>query len=87
MVYGACFCPLSNEEDLTNLGCDDSKVLKEEQREKLFSSINEITPDFMGWIITILSPNYLSTSMLSRFVAAMFFIHALKLLFMHFEFS
>ena len=65
MVYGACFCPISSEKELANLGCDDSKVLKEEHRNTLFSAINE-SNSFMGWIITILSPNFLSTSMLSR---------------------
>ena len=66
MVYSACFCPISSEEELSNLGCDDSKVLKEVQRDELFGKINENTSKFMGWIITILSPNFLSNSMLSR---------------------
>ena len=66
MVYGACFCPLSSNEDLTNLGCDDSKALKEEQRDELFTTINQKSSEFLGWIITILSPNFLSNSMLSR---------------------
>ncbi|XP_076812851.1 ribonuclease H2 subunit A-like [Clavelina lepadiformis] len=66
MVYAACFCPVSSKEDLANMGCDDSKVLKEEQRETLFEKLNAATSDFIGWIIHILSPNYLSTSMLSR---------------------
>jgi len=66
MVYGACFCPLSSENDLANLGCDDSKALKEERRDELFNVIDQNSSDFLGWIITILSPNFLSTSMLSQ---------------------
>ncbi|KAJ7371083.1 Ribonuclease H2 subunit A [Desmophyllum pertusum] len=43
----------------------DSKTLTEEQREKLFQIIDE-NKDFIGWAIDILSPNYLSKSMLRR---------------------
>ena len=66
MVYGACFCPISSENDLADMGCDDSKALKEEQRDALFTAIDENTDKFLGWILTILSPNFLSTSMLSQ---------------------
>nr|XP_039258787.1 ribonuclease H2 subunit A-like [Styela clava]XP_039258788.1 ribonuclease H2 subunit A-like [Styela clava] len=66
MVYATCFCPLSCKEKLANLGCDDSKALKEEQRDELFQKLDNCTDDFVGWIINILSPNYISTSMLSR---------------------
>ena len=42
----------------------DSKVLKEEQREKLFEMIN--TTEYLGWKVEILSPNHISNSMLLR---------------------
>jgi len=43
----------------------DSKTLTEEQRGELFKIIDE-NKEFMGWAINILSPNYLSKSMLRR---------------------
>ena len=43
----------------------DSKTLTEEQREDLFQIIDE-NKEFIGWAINILSPNYLSKSMLRR---------------------
>ena len=43
----------------------DSKTLTEEQREDLFQIIDE-NKEFIGWAIDILSPNYLSKSMLRR---------------------
>ena len=43
----------------------DSKTLTEDQREDLFKIIDE-NKEFMGWAINILSPNYLSNSMLRR---------------------
>ena len=45
--------------------CWDSKTLTEEQREKIFKKIDE-AKDSIGWIVDILSPNYISTSMLRR---------------------
>lgn len=42
----------------------DSKVLNEEQREKLFELIN--TAEYLGWKVEILSPNHISNSMLQR---------------------
>uniref|UniRef100_H2ZLU9 Ribonuclease n=1 Tax=Ciona savignyi TaxID=51511 RepID=H2ZLU9_CIOSA len=65
MVYAACFTPISCKEKLAKLGCDDSKVLKEEQRDGLFDTLNNAN-EYIGWIVNILSPNYISTSMLGR---------------------
>lgn len=66
MVYATCFCPVSHKEQLAALGCDDSKALKEEQRDELFAKLDVHTDDFIGWIIHILSPAYISSSMLGR---------------------
>lgn len=66
MVYAACVCPVSMKEQLAELGCDDSKVLKEEQRDELFVKLNSHTQDFIAWVTHILSPEYISKSMLSR---------------------
>jgi len=65
MVYSACFVPISCERDLKLLGCDDSKVLKEEKRDELFDKLNKKTDDYVGWIIHIISPQTISTSMLN----------------------
>lgn len=65
MVYGACYCPLSSKDLLTTIGFADSKTLSEEQRDELFSKLNA-AGDCLGWIVNILSPNYISNSMLRR---------------------
>jgi len=64
-VYATCFCPLSKKQDLADLGCADSKVLTEVKREELFNKLHA-SSDFVGWIMTILSPSYISTSMQGR---------------------
>lgn len=66
MVYATCFCPISCKETLAKLGCDDSKALKEEKRDELFAKLDACTEEYIGWIINILSPSYISTSMLGR---------------------
>ena len=43
----------------------DSKQLTEEQRDKLFADINGAS-DFMGWNVEIISPSFISNSMLAR---------------------
>ena len=65
MVYGISFCPISKNNDLKELGVDDSKVLTEEKREELFGKL-EKNSDYIGWAITVLSPRYISTSMFKR---------------------
>lgn len=66
MVYASCLVPISCEEELKSLGCDDSKVLKEEERNKLFKKLNDETQNYVGWMVHILSPQTISTSMLSK---------------------
>ena len=65
MVYGIAFCPVSKNQDLKDLGVDDSKQLTEEQREKLLDKVLE-NNDYIGWAIHLLSPCYISTSMNKR---------------------
>jgi len=65
MVYGVCYCPLSKQERLKELGFADSKTLSEQQREELFTVIDS-NKELLGWAIDILSPTYLSTCMLGR---------------------
>ncbi|XP_076032888.1 ribonuclease H2 subunit A [Oratosquilla oratoria] len=65
MVYGVCYCPLSKQDDLKNLGAADSKTLTEEQREKLFSLIHE-NKDYLGWSLEVIAPLGISNSMYKR---------------------
>jgi len=65
MVYGICFCPVSKNGDLKELGVDDSKQLTEDQREKLLQKVLD-NNDYLGWAIDILSPHFISTSMYRR---------------------
>uniref|UniRef100_A0A4W3H7N9 Ribonuclease n=1 Tax=Callorhinchus milii TaxID=7868 RepID=A0A4W3H7N9_CALMI len=65
MVYGICFCPISKREQLAQLKVADSKTLTEDEREKLFTKLNDAN-DFVGWALRILSPNEISTGMQQR---------------------
>jgi ribonuclease H2 subunit A len=57
MVYGIAYCPVDRNKDLKALGVDDSKVLKESEREALFGKLIEDTvAEYVGWAIHILSP-------------------------------
>ena len=57
MVYGISYCPVDKNQDLKALGVDDSKVLKESEREALFEKLLEDTvSEYVGWAIHILSP-------------------------------
>uniref|UniRef100_A0A8C6VCT2 Ribonuclease n=1 Tax=Naja naja TaxID=35670 RepID=A0A8C6VCT2_NAJNA len=65
MVYGICFCPVSQQGDLETLKVADSKTLTEAQREELFEKI-DAAKEYVGWALHILSPNFISTSMQRR---------------------
>ncbi|XP_070540055.1 ribonuclease H2 subunit A-like [Ptychodera flava] len=65
MVYGICYCPISQNEQLAEMGFADSKTLSEEQREALFSKIDE-AKHFIGYKTDIISPNTISNDMLKR---------------------
>ena len=65
MVYGISFCPLEKNEDLKNLGVDDSKALTEAKREDLLKKLQD-NSDYIGYAIHVLSSRYISTSMYRR---------------------
>ena len=65
MVYGIAYCPISKIEDVQVLGAADSRQLKESDREEILEKIHK-NSDYIGYCVTVLSPNYLSTSMLGR---------------------
>lgn len=66
MVYGTCFSPLTIKKEVEEIGFADSKTLTEEQREDLFKKIADAS-DRIGWIVDVLSPNFISNAMLRRF--------------------
>lgn len=67
MVYGISFCPVSKKSILKDLGCADSKILSEEQRDEIFVNSNkEDAAESIGWAVDVISPNDISTSMLRR---------------------
>ena len=65
MVYGISFCPVAKNQDLKELGVDDSKALTEEQRESLLQKVLD-NNDYIGWAIHVLSPRFISSSMYRR---------------------
>ncbi|XP_074642670.1 ribonuclease H2 subunit A-like [Tubulanus polymorphus] len=65
MVYGISYCPVASNDKLKEIGFADSKTLTEEQREELFTKLEE-AEEMIGWTVDILSPHYISTSMLKR---------------------
>ncbi|XP_045189680.2 ribonuclease H2 subunit A-like isoform X2 [Mercenaria mercenaria] len=66
MVYGTCYSPISKKQDLEDLKFADSKTLTEEQRESIFEKLCG-AGELIGWMVEILSPTYISNSMLRRF--------------------
>ncbi|KAF9351711.1 Ribonuclease H2 subunit A [Mortierella sp. NVP85] len=65
MVYGICYCPLSKQDELADLGFADSKTLKEDERDSLLDVIIS-RPDLIGWSVRVLSPMDISNSMLRK---------------------
>ncbi|KAG0007112.1 Ribonuclease H2 subunit A [Modicella reniformis] len=65
MVYGICYCPLSKQDELADLGFADSKTLKEDERHNLLNVIMS-RPDLIGWSVRVLSPMDISNSMLLK---------------------
>lgn len=63
MVYGTCIVPLSKVTDLKALGVNDSKQLKEIDREYLFSLVQNT--NYLRWIVDRILPQELSYKMLA----------------------
>ncbi|GAB1604780.1 ribonuclease H2 subunit A-like [Argonauta hians] len=66
MVYGTCYCPLDEKDHLKQLGLADSKTLTEEKREDILEKMTSEYVDKIGWMVHILSPTFISNSMLKR---------------------
>lgn len=65
MVYGICFSPVADKEKFTEMKFADSKTLNEQQRDIIFEKMNE-SLHLLGWMVEIISPAYISASMLRR---------------------
>ena len=59
------FFPTAWNDDLKKMGVDDSKALKEEQREELLDKIISAKEN-LGYAVHVLSPRFISTSMFKR---------------------
>jgi ribonuclease H2 subunit A len=62
MVYGVALCALSDMDRLSKMGFMDSKVLKEETRDRLFADIR--SSGYIGWKVDVIDPRTLSARML-----------------------
>eukprot|EP01036_Dinobryon_divergens_P023109 gene23109-31426_t len=62
LVYAGAFWPLSENDEIKRLGFDDSKQLKEGERDKLFDVIR--SHPSVGWVIEELTAVYISEEML-----------------------
>ncbi|CAG8464919.1 3194_t:CDS:10 [Ambispora leptoticha] len=65
MVYGICYCPLSEKNKIEKLGFADSKTLSEKSRESFIKVIMS-RPDIFGWAVRVLTPQDISSDMLKK---------------------
>ncbi|KAF1321069.1 Ribonuclease h2 subunit a, partial [Globisporangium splendens] len=61
MVYGAAFWPVAQNDEMSALGFDDSKVLTAESREGLFEKMKANKQ--LGWIVRMISAQEISDKM------------------------
>lgn len=68
MSYAIAYYPKKDENVLSSMKFADSKTIVESTREKLFESLQTQDGGFreLGYIIKIISPNFISNSMLRR---------------------
>lgn len=65
MVYTAAFCKLERHQDVRDkIGANDSKQLKEIERERMLKSIEK--SEWVGYTGVVLTPAYLSKNMMRR---------------------
>lgn len=58
LVYAAAFWPLSEDEEIKKMAFDDSKQLKEGERDRLLDSIREHPS--IGWVVEELTAEKIS---------------------------
>ena len=67
MVYAACFSPITYRDSLKSGGYNDSKKLKEGQRDSMFLSLDKLADQGeVGYVISTLSAHEISVKMLGR---------------------
>jgi len=66
MVYGMCFWPVKLKKQLANIGFNDSKKLKEEERDEFFEIIKQLNNHCLGYEVEILDAEFLSNRMLEK---------------------
>ncbi|KXS19155.1 ribonuclease HII [Gonapodya prolifera JEL478] len=64
MVYAIGYCSIEHKERMKDSGVADSKILNDATRTTIFSKLRS-ADDWFGWGIRVLSPQDISTSMLS----------------------
>ena len=64
LVYCAAFWPASEHEAISKLGFDDSKQLKEGERDRLFDNIR--AHPSIGWVIEEITAQEISEVLLSH---------------------
>ncbi|KAL0954551.1 hypothetical protein HGRIS_003517 [Hohenbuehelia grisea] len=63
LVYGVAYCPASYNEELDELGFNDSKALSAETRQELLGSLSS-DPENLGWSVRVICPQAISRGML-----------------------
>ena len=69
LVYCAAFWPASEHEAICKLGFDDSKQLKEGERDRLFDKIR--AHPSIGWVIEEITAQEISSVSALRFIIIM----------------
>ncbi|KAH3743942.1 Ribonuclease H [Pelomyxa schiedti] len=64
MVYGSCLCAPEMLPKLKACGVADSKKLSAEKRQEIFNRMR--STGYIGWILTVISPEELSAKMLQQ---------------------
>eukprot|EP01068_Selenidium_serpulae_P005923 Selendium_serpulae@DN4224_c0_g1_i1.p1 len=65
LVYACCYCPRENEPLLVELNINDSKQIKEAERERMDDALRSNKAKF-GWRIHSIMPQELSAKMLRK---------------------
>ncbi|XP_065314180.1 ribonuclease H2 subunit A-like isoform X6 [Gordionus sp. m RMFG-2023] len=66
LVYSLATTPVIYLDNLSSIGFKDSKKLTAETRTKLFNHMNKKLLNDVSWAVNIISPNFISNSMLKR---------------------
>ncbi|CAH8537130.1 unnamed protein product [Dicrocoelium dendriticum] len=66
MVYACVLCPLAKSDSLKTLGFADSKVLSEQQRERLLTEV-VLKNEWISGAVRVISPVFISDKMLDRY--------------------